>query len=121
MASILLNDNNPARLNLVKEHFSKAGHEVWTADHLNEIIAILHDVSVDVMVLDLDQHDLDELVQFGERWKGVAKLIHANCTELFHDARCSLADQCLCKEPGGRNLIAAIDLILKKRQGNPVN
>jgi len=69
MATILLNESDPVRRELLRLRLQRQGHNVWSAQHRNDIIATLHDVAVDLMILDLDHQNLDELSAFANRWK----------------------------------------------------
>jgi len=97
MATILLNESDPVRHELLRLRLQRQGHNVWSAQHLNDIIATLHDVAVDVMILDLDYQNLDELSAFANRWKGIRILFQASSTVLLQDFRCWMADQFIFK------------------------
>jgi hypothetical protein len=51
MAAILLNESDPIRHAFLRSRLQRHGHSVWSAHHLNDIIATLHDVAIDLMIL----------------------------------------------------------------------
>jgi len=115
MATILLNESDPVRHELLRLRLQRQGHKVWSAHHLNDIIATLHDVAVDLMILDLDYQDLDELSAFASRWKGIKILFQASATELRQDFRCWMADQFVCKFQDGENVSRAVAQLLQPK------
>lgn len=112
MATILLNESDPVRHNLLRLRLQRQGHKVWSAQHLNDIIATLHDVAVDLMILDLDHQRLDELAAFANRWKGIKILFQASSTALLQDFRCWMADQVVFKFQNGENVSRAVKQLL---------
>jgi hypothetical protein len=86
---------------------------VWPAHHLNDIITTLHDVAIDLMILDLDQQRLDELSAFANRWRGVKILFQASSPELAQDFRCWMADQLVIKFHNGENISHAVAQLLR--------
>jgi DNA-binding response OmpR family regulator len=116
MATILLNESDPVRHELLRLRLQRQGHKVWSAQHLNDIIATLHDVAVDLMILDLDDQSLDELCGFANRWKGIKIVFQASSMELLQDFRCWMADQFICKLQNGENVSRAVAQLL---QSNP--
>jgi CheY-like chemotaxis protein len=105
MATILLNESDPLRHELLRSRLQRQGHKVWSANHLNEIIATIHDVAVDVMILDLDQHRLDDLVAFAERWKGIKIVFQSSSFGLLNDFRSWMAEQIVYKFKNAENLV----------------
>lgn len=115
MATILLNESDPVRHNLLRLRLQRQGHKVWSAQHLNDIIATLHDVAVDLMILDLDHQRLDELSAFASRWKGIKIVFQASSTELLQDFRCWMADQFVFKFQNGENISRAVTQLLQPK------
>lgn len=115
MATILLNESDPPRHELLRLRLQRQGHKVWSAPHLNDIVATLHDVAVEVMILDLDYQNLDELSAFANRWKGVRILFQASSTALLQDFRCWMADQFVFKFPDGENVSRAVAQLLQPK------
>jgi len=115
MATIILNESDPVRHELLRLRLQRQGHNVWSAQHLNDIIATLHDVAVDVMILDLDYQNLDELSAFANRWKGIRILFQASSTALLQDFRCWMADQFVFKFQGGENVSRAVAQLLQPK------
>ena len=115
MATILLNESDPLRHQLLRLRLQRQGHKVWSAHHLNDIIATLHDVVVDLMILDLDHHNLDELSAFADRWRGIKILFQASSPELLQDFRCWMADQFICKFHDGENVSRAVTQLLRPK------
>ncbi len=113
MATILLNESDPQRHEHLRSALQQQGHRVWSAQHLNEIIATLHDVAVDLMILDLDHQRLEELAAFAERWRGVKILFQASSTALVQDFRTWMADRFVCKEEHNEKLARAISQLLQ--------
>lgn len=122
MATIILNESDPGRHELLRLRLQRQGHKVWPAQHLNDIIATLHDVAVDLMILDLDHQSLDELSAFANRWKGIKILFQASSTALLQDFRCWMADQIVFKFQNGENVSRAVAQLLQtkpaRRQSN---
>jgi len=115
MATIILNESDPMRHELLRTRLQRQGHNVWSAQHLNDIIATLHDVAVDLMILDLDYQNLDELSAFASRWKGIKILFQASSTELLQDFRCWMADQFVFKFQDGENVSRAVAQLLQPK------
>ncbi len=115
MATIILNESDPVRHELLRLRLQRQGHNVWSAQHLNDIIATLHDVAVDVMILDLDDQRLDELCGFASRWKGIKIVFQASSTELLQDFRCWMADQFVFKFQDGENVSRAVMQLLQPK------
>jgi DNA-binding NtrC family response regulator len=115
MATILLNESDPLRRELLRMRLQRQGHKVWSASHLNDIIATLHDVAVDLMILDLDHQRLDELAAFADRWKGIKILFQASSPSLLQDFRCWMADQFVVKFNNGENISRAVAQLLQQK------
>lgn len=113
MATILLNESDPQRHEQLRSELQNQGHRVWSAQHLNDIIATLHDVAVDLMILDLDYQRLDELLAFAERWRGIKILFQASSPAAMQDFRTWMADQFVCKEDQAERLTEAIGQLLQ--------
>lgn len=115
MATIILNESDPVRHELLRLRLRRQGHTVWSARHLNDIIATLHDVAVDLMILDLDHQRLDELSAFAKRWKGIKIIFQASSTALLQDFRCWMADQFILKFQNGENVSRAVAQLLQSK------
>ena len=115
MATILLNESDPLRHEMLRLRLQRQGHKVWSAPHLNDIIATLHDVAVDVMILDLDHQRLDELSAFASRWKGIKIVFQASSTALLQDFRCWMADQFVFKFQNSENVLRAVAQLLQPK------
>jgi len=115
MATILLNESDPARHQLLRLHLQRQGHKVWSAHHLNDIIATLHDVAIDLMILDLDHHNLDELAAFADRWKGIKILFQASSPAPTQDFRSWMADQFVHKFQNDEALSRAVVQLLPRK------
>ena len=113
MATILLNESDPQRHEQLRSELQQHGHRVWSARHLNEIVATLHDVAIDLMILDLDHQRLEELAAFAERWRGIKILFQSNSTALMQDFRTWMADRFVCKEEHGERLAHAVTQLLQ--------
>ncbi len=97
MASILLNEFNLANQSLLRSQLQRQGHNVWVAENIGETVTILHDVGIDLMILDLDRQNLDELLMFADRWKGILILFQIECVDSWEDFCCWMADEVVCK------------------------
>jgi two-component SAPR family response regulator len=115
MAIILLNESDPLRHELLRMRLQRQGHKVWSAHHLNDIIATLHDVAVDLMILDLDHQRLDDLAAFADRWKGIKILFQTSSPALLQDFRCWMADQFVVKFHNSENLARAVAQLLQPK------
>jgi DNA-binding response OmpR family regulator len=115
MATILLNESDPLRHELLCLRLQRQGHKVWSAHHFNDIIATLHDVAVDLMILDLDHQRLDDLAAFADRWKGIKILFQASSPALLQDFRCWMADQFVVKFHNGENISRAVAQLLQPK------
>ncbi|MCI0693782.1 hypothetical protein L0337_17465 [candidate division KSB1 bacterium] len=115
MATILLNESDPLRHELLRLRLQRQGHKVWSASHLNDIIATLHDVAVDLMILDLDHQRLEDLAAFADRWKGIKILFQASSPALLQDFRCWMADQFVVKFHHSENLARAVAQLLQSK------
>lgn len=113
MATILLNESDPQRHEQLRFELQRKGHRVWSAQHLNDIIATLHDVAVDLMILDLDHQRLEELTAFAERWRGVKILFQSSSPVPAQDFRYWLADCFFHKENPNANLAQAVTQLLR--------
>jgi DNA-binding NtrC family response regulator len=116
MASILLNDVDPASQHLLRSKLERLGHDVWVAGDLNDIVAILHDVVIDLMILDLDRQNPDELLMFADRWKGILILFQATCADFWEDFRCKVADEVICKNHNGENITRLVSQLLQEKR-----
>ena len=115
MATILLNESDPVRHELLRLRLQRQGHKVWPAHHLNDIIATLHDVAIDLMILDLDHQRLDDLAAFAGRWKGIKILFQASSPALLQDFRCWMAAQFVVKFYNGENILRAVAQLLQNK------
>lgn len=113
MATILLNESDPLRHEELRSTLQQQGHRVWSARHLNDIIATLHDVAVDLMILDLDQQHVEELAAFAERWRGIKILFQSGSPAVMQDFRTWMADQFVCKEDRAEQLTNAVNQLLQ--------
>jgi DNA-binding response OmpR family regulator len=116
MASIILNDVNLVSQRSLRSELERQGHNVWVAGDLNEIIAILHDVVIDLMILDLDRQNPDELLMFADRWKGILILFQASCSEFWEDFRRWIADDIVCKNHSGKNIARVVSQVLREKK-----
>jgi DNA-binding NtrC family response regulator len=121
MATILLNESDPVRRELLRLRLQREGYKIWPAQNLNDIIATLHDVAVDVMILDLDHQNLDELAEFANRWKGIRIIFQASSTALLQDFRCWMADQFVFKFQNGENVSRAVTQLLQAKSAHRRN
>lgn len=115
MATILLNESDPVRHELLRLRLQRQGHKVWSANHLNEIIATLHDVAIDVMILDLDQHCLDDLVAFADRWKGIKIVFQSSSMGPLQDFRLWMAEQIVYKFKNAENLSRVVTQLFQRK------
>lgn len=113
MATILLNESDPQRHKQLRSELQSQGHRVWSAQHLTEIIATLHDVAIDLMILDLDHQRLEELAAFAERWRGIKILFQSSSPGLMQDFRSWMADQFVYKDERGERLAHAVGQLLQ--------
>ncbi len=113
MATILLNESDPQRHEQLRSSLQQSGHRVWSAQHLNDIVATLHDVAVDLMILDLDHQRLDELAAFADRWRGIKILFQASSPAPMQDFRAWMADRFVCKEEHGEPVAHAVGQLLQ--------
>ncbi len=113
MATILLNESDPQRHKQLRSELQSRGHRVWSAQHLTEIIATLHDVAIDLMILDLDHQRLEELAAFAERWRGIKILFQSSSPSLMQDFRSWMADQFVYKDEHGERLAHAVGQLLQ--------
>lgn len=122
MADILLNDSDRTHLQAVQSRLKKEGHQVWTANELLEINSILNDAGAQVMILDLDQHNLNDLMQFAERWSGIKIVFQASNTTLKYDFRSWIADAFVAKSGNGAAITSTVERLLAERtNGNGVH
>ncbi len=112
MAAILVCDGDPQRQLQLKSRLQKQGHEVWLAERLERINAILHDVAINVMILDLDQLNLDALIDFAGRWRGIKILGETSDPGLRHDFRTWMADALISKSGDGEQIAVVVDQLL---------
>lgn len=114
MATILLNESDSRRRQWLRARLQRQGHVVWPAHHLNDIIATLHDVAIDLMILDLDLQNLDELIAFAGRWRGVKILFQSSAPAPAHDFRSWMADQFVHKSYNSEDVVRAVAQLLQK-------
>lgn len=119
MATILLNESDPSRRHLLRARLQRQGHKVWSASHLNDIVALLHDVAVDLMIIDLDHQNLNELVAFADHWKGIKILFQTSTAAPLQDFRSWMADQFVYKFHDSENLTLAVAQLLQKKSPRP--
>jgi DNA-binding NtrC family response regulator len=112
MAAILVCDGDRQRQLQLKNRLQKQGHEVWLAERLERINAILHDVPINVMVLDLDRLNLDALIDFAGRWRGIKILCETSDPGISHDFRTWMADALINKSGDDEQIAVAIDRLL---------
>ncbi|MEE9169590.1 MAG: hypothetical protein V3U73_07470 [bacterium] len=110
--AILLNEFDPNRRNLLRSKLERQGYRVWSTSHLGEVIPILHDVAIDLMILDGDKYKIVELVEFASRWRGVLTLFQKRCSELSQDLRKWTAKKLICKCENGDNILRAVSALL---------
>lgn len=113
MANILLNEFNLANQRLLRSQLARKGHIVWVAENIGEIVTILHDVAIDLMILDLNRQNLDELFMFADRWKGVLILFQIECVGSWEDFCCWMADEVVCKNED--NIPWVVSQLLQKK------
>jgi len=115
MATILLNESNPRRRAVLRTRLQRLGHMVWSANHLHDVVATLHDVAVDLMILDLDDQDLEALTAFAGRWQGIKIVFQASSMQLTQDFRSWMADQFVFKLQDPANLTQAVAQLLPQQ------
>ena len=118
MATIVLNETDPGRQKYLKKSLQRQGHQVWLADRLDQINAILSDVSAQMLSIDLDRQNLDAVTQFGERWKGVKILFQTSDSDLRYDFRTWMADQFVLKEISTEKMQRAIEHLVGSNTTN---
>lgn len=106
--SILLNESDPARRRVFRKRLESQGHKVWSANHLSEIVSTLHDVPVDLMILDLDSQRLEDLAAFAGRWRGIKILFQGSSTLLDQDFQSKIADSFVSKQNQAENISNAV-------------
>ena len=113
MANILLNEFDQSRHKLLRSQLEHRGHQVLSVDDVNDIIATLKEVTIDLMILDLDNQSLDELIEFANRWKGIMIVFQTSCPVLKQDFRSWVADEVIRKCHNGENLLQAVVQLLQ--------
>ncbi len=113
MAVILLNEFDPDHHRLLRTKLEGRGYQVLSVNHINDIIATLKEVAIDLMILDLDNQNIDELIEFANRWRGILILFQASYTEHMQDFRCWMADGFVCKCNNGENVMQAVVQLLQ--------
>ena len=112
MAAILLYDSDPQHQQQVKNRLQKQGHQVWLADRLDQINTILRDVAINLMILDVDQHDLDLLTEFADRWRGIKIVFQASDYYIKQDFRTWMADDRISKNGDSEQVTKAVSRLL---------
>ena len=112
MAAILVCDGDPQRQLQLKSRLQRQGHEVWLAERLERINAILHDVVINVMILDLDRLNLDTLIDFAGRWPGIKIVGETSDPDISQDFRTWMADALINKGGDGEQIGAAVGRLL---------
>ena len=112
MASILLNETDGFRRARLRANLEQQGHKVWYAMHLNDIVATLLEVPVDLVIFDVDQQRMDDLAAFANRWRGVKVLFQLSTGEPLYDFRSWMADNFVFKHRAIDNVASAVNQLL---------
>lgn len=112
VANILLNEFDSIRHELLKSKLERHGYKVWSVKHLSDTISTLHDVTIDLMILDLDNQSIDEIIEFADYWKGIFILFQSSRPEIKYDFRCWMADEFIYKCKSCENILQAVEKLL---------
>lgn len=112
MAAILVYDGDRQYQHELKTRLQKQGHQVWLADRLDQINTILRDVAINLMILDVDQHDLNLLTEFADRWRGIKILFRASDFYIKQDFRAWMADDLISKNGDSEQVTKAVSRLL---------
>ena len=121
MATILVYDVDQQHQKQLAVKLEQQGHKVWLANQLSDVNALLNNVDIHLMILDLDQENLDEVVQFGDRWRGVKIVFQSSKVNLKQDFRTWLADDFICKGENGGSIFHTLNRLLDKRLNSTRN
>lgn len=108
MINILLNEIDPERQKSLLSSLELRGYQVWPAQNLNEIVSTLEDVSIDLIILDLDSLNLDQVVVFADRLSGIVIVFNASSNAPTEDFRCWIADEFIVKGEKGENISTTV-------------
>ena len=108
MANILLNEFDPIRQESLLSSLELQDYQVWPVQNLNEIISTLEDISIDLIILDLDSLSLDKIVELADRLSGIVIVFHASSDAPTEDFRCWIADEFILKGEKGENISTTI-------------
>jgi len=121
MAKIVLNESNPARRNVLKKRLEGLGHTVWSTTEWDDITRISRSQPMDVIVVDMDNHSIDYLLQHATDFKGCKVLLQTTDDELRSDFRSWIADDIICKRPDNEGIITAVERALEGVPGDQLN
>ncbi len=113
MANILLNEFDQIRQESLRSKLQRQDHHVWTANHLSEVNVIINDVPIDVLILDLDDQNLDDIMEFAGLWRGAFIVFQASVRDFSLDFRHWIADKCVTKCEQGSNVMQAVAELLQ--------
>ena len=108
MANILLNEFDPIRQESLLSSLELQDYQVWPVQNLHEIISTLEDISIDLIILDLDSLSLDKIVDFADRLSGIVIVFHASSNAPTEDFRCWIADEFILKGEKGENISTTV-------------
>jgi DNA-binding response OmpR family regulator len=119
-ASILLAEDDPVVLAMLKDTLESKGYSVWPAESGAEVEAILKDSVPDLVILDLMLPDTNGLVLFFDiKERADVPVIICSGTKRREDAVLSLrlgADDFICKPFSPHELQARIEAVLRRNQ-----
>ncbi len=92
MSRIILVKSDAQRNSLLTALLQRQGHTVSITDTLDQIPAVITKSQLDMLVVDMDEHSLDEVVQIAPNLKGVKILFLGGNDDMQHDFRSWIAD-----------------------------
>jgi DNA-binding response OmpR family regulator len=115
MAFIVLQDTEQNKSQKLTQQLEQAGHKVWSVAELSDVNALINNLDIELMVLDLDSENLDEILQFGDDWKGVKIVFQSSAAMLKQDFRTWLADDFISKDDADGNIVHKVNHLLGEK------
>jgi DNA-binding response OmpR family regulator len=116
MSRIILVESDPQRNSLLTALLQGQGHAVSITDTLDQIPAVITKSQLDILVVDMDEHSLDEIVQIAPNLKDVKILFLGGNDDMQHDFRSWIADDIIQKSQDDDAINYCIQKILNRNE-----
>lgn len=116
MSRIILVEGDQQRNSLLAARLRSQRHAVSITNTLDQIAAVITKSQLDILIVDMDEHSLDEVVQIAPNLKGTKILFLGGNDEIKRDFRSWIAEDIIQKSGDDDAIICSIQKILNRNE-----